>query len=65
MSKPVELPWAVPKKTGYDGRASGLYFYFFRTHEEAKRCEHAMKKDRKWIGSARFMPGEAFHLGYI
>jgi hypothetical protein len=65
VRKPIELPWAVPKKEGFKGEASGLYFHFYRTHDEAKQCERALKKEGKWIGPTRFLPGEAFHAGYI
>ena len=65
MTKPVELPWAVPKKEGFAGEASGLYFYFYRTHAEAKECERYLRKKGKWIGPSRFFPGQAYHLGWV
>lgn len=63
--KPIELPWAVPKKEGFKGDASGLYFHFYRTHDEAKKAQRSLRKNGKWTGDIKFMPGEAFHAGYI
>jgi hypothetical protein len=63
--KPIELPWAVPKKEGFKGEASGLYFHFYRTHDEAQKAQRWLRKNNKWTGDIKFMPGEAFHTGYI
>lgn len=65
LKKPIELPWAVPKKEGFKGEASGLYFWFYRTHDEAKKAQRALRRAKKWTGDIKFMPGEAYHAGYI
>ncbi len=63
--KPIELPWAVPKKEGFKGDASGLYFLFYRTRDEAMKTHRLLKREGKWTGPVEFRPGEAWHAGYL
>ena len=58
-----ELPWAVPKKPGYAGKASGLFFDFFATEREAKKAHAALRRAGKWTDEVRHMPGHAYRLG--
>ena len=58
-----ELPWAVQKKPGYAGDASGLYFHFYRTRAEAERCRRVLLKEKKYSGAVVYMPGHAYRLG--
>lgn len=58
-----ELPWAVPKKPGYKGEASGLYFHFYATRKEAEKCRRAMKREGRWTDEIQHLPGQAYRLG--
>jgi len=57
------LAWAVPKKPGYKGEASGLYFYFYKTEAEAERGRRALAKAGKFTGPVQYMPGHCYELG--
>lgn len=59
------LPWAVAKKPGYVGKASGLYFHFYRTEKEAEACRRALKRQGKYQESVKYMPGHCYELGTI
>jgi hypothetical protein len=61
----IELPWAVPKKPGFAGKASGLYFWFYRTRKEAIRCQIALEREKKYTGPIEYRPGECYQLGSI
>lgn len=58
-----ELPWAVEKKPGYKGEASGLYFHFAASEREAQRIRRALIKEGKHAGEVTYMPGQAWRLG--
>ena len=60
-----ELPWAVAKKPGYAGTASGLYFHFYRTKDEAEQSRHAMQRRGKYQEPVIYMPGHFYQLGEI
>lgn len=57
------LPWAVAKKPGYAGDASGIYFHFFRTEQEAEKARRWMKKHGKYHEPVKYMPGHCYELG--
>ena len=62
LGKPRELAWAVPKKEGFKGEASGLYFDFYETVSEAKKAQAWMKRNGKWTAKIECRPGEAYRL---
>lgn len=59
------LPWAVAKKPGYKGDASGLYFRFFRTEQEAEKTRRWLKKHGHYQEPVTYMPGHCYNLGAI
>lgn len=59
------LPWAVAKKPGYAGKASGLYFWFYATEKEAEKARHWAKKRGHYQEPVKYMPGECYQLGAI
>lgn len=64
LAKPIEQPWAIQHRKGYEGKASGLYFYFFRTKPEAEKCAARMDRKNKWRGEVVYMPGHSRLIGY-
>ena len=57
------LAWAVLKKPGYKGEASGLYFHFYRTEAEADKARRWMVRNKQWTGPVVYMPGHCYELG--
>lgn len=57
-----ELPWAYAKKPGFAGEASGNYFYYFRTYDEAKRSRQAAIRAGGYAGEVEFRPDECWQL---
>ena len=58
-----ELPWAFAKRRGFTGKAPGLFFYYFKTKQEAEKSVRWMKRKKLWHGPIEYRPGEAFRLG--
>ena len=63
LGKPKELAWAVPKKPGYKGEASGLYFHFYKTEAEAEKARRALQRAKQFTGPVCYMPGHCYQLG--
>ena len=61
----IELPWAVPKRPDFSGKASGNYFWFYRTREEAVEGQRILERQKKYTGPIEYRPGECYALGSI
>jgi hypothetical protein len=65
MTDKTELPWAVPKKPGFAGEVSGLYFWFYRTRKEAEETQKVLERKKQYTGPIEYRPGECYALGRI
>lgn len=65
LAKPIEQPWAYAHRPGFDGTASGLYFRYFKTHDEAEKSAAIVDRKKKWRGPIEHRPGESWFAGYV
>lgn len=61
----TELPWAYAKRPGFKGEAPGLYFYYFRSADEAHKSRRTAIRQKKHAGPVEFRPDEAWSLGAV
>ncbi len=64
-TKLIEQPWAVAYRQGFTGTASGNFFHFYRTKEEAQKYIEWMERKKRWHGPIEYRPGESHLVGNI
>lgn len=65
LDKPIEQPWAYAVRPGFKGDASGLYFRYHTTKEEAEKYAVKRKKKELYCGEVEYRPGESWYVGSI
>lgn len=60
----VELRWAFARRRGFEpGKAaSGLYFSYFETREDAEASATRRAREGRFVGPVEERPGEAYDL---
>ena len=67
-NQPMELPYAIAHRAGYEryeGEGPGLYFYYYRTRQEAEKVRRALKRKGKFAGRVEYRPDECRQLGFV